>query len=162
MPPCTLSNKVAFVAAVSLDDNRYPLHAKMSVLPGFTRKAVADWARCNLRPGTNVRSDGLACFAGVIDAGCAHSYIVVGPRKPREMPQFKWVNTVLGNLKTAISGAHKAFRFGKYAADYFGGFCYRFNHRFDLYGLVTDLIRDATRGRPRTETQIRRPAELHT
>ena len=56
-------------------------------------------------PGIDVRSDGLACFAGVIDAGCAHSYIVVGTRKPRELPQFTWVNTVLGNLKTMVNGA---------------------------------------------------------
>lgn len=163
--PCTRglgsANKVVFVAAVSLNDKGYSLHAKMSALPGFTRKAVAERARCNLQSGTDVSSDGQACFAGVIDAGCAHSFIVVGPRKPREMPQFKWVDTVLGNLKTTINGACKAFRFGKYTTACFGGFCYRFNHWFDLYGLVTDLIRDASRARPRKETQIRRPAELH-
>ncbi|GAA0746329.1 hypothetical protein GCM10009107_13680 [Ideonella azotifigens] len=50
-------------------------------------------------------SDGLSCFAGVIDAGCAHSFIVVGQRKPREMEILKWVNTMLCNLKTAINGA---------------------------------------------------------
>ncbi len=76
---------------------------------GFTQEAVKDWALASLEPRTNVLSDGLACFSAVVDAGCAHSYIVVGKRKPREMPDFRWVNTVLGNLKTLIKGAHKSF-----------------------------------------------------
>ena len=154
-------NKVAFVAAVSLSAKGHPLHVKMSPLPGFTLKAVADWARSNLVPGTDVRSDGLNCFAGVIDAGCAHSYIVVGKRKPRDLPQFRWVNTVLANLKTAISGAHKAFNYAKYATQYLGAFSYRFNHRFDLNGLVSQLIGDASRARPQRECQIRAEAEVH-
>lgn len=132
-------NKVPFVAAVSLDQLGHPRRVKMSPLPGFTLKAVTIWARQNLVPGSNVLSDGLNCFAGVIDADCAHSYIVVGERKPRELPAFRWVNTVLGNLKTAVSGAHKAFKFAKYATQYLGAFSYRFNHRFDLYGLVARL-----------------------
>ena len=67
-------------------------------------------------PGRDVRSDGLSCCAGVIDAGCAHSFVLVGARKPRDLPQFEWVNTMLGNLKTMISGAHKSFKFRKYAS----------------------------------------------
>jgi len=41
----------------------------------------------------------------VTDAGCTHSVQVVGKRKPRHLPQFMWVDTVLGNLKTLLSGA---------------------------------------------------------
>jgi len=153
-------NKVPFVAAVALSPEGRPLRVKMSPLPGFTLKAVAEWARSNLTPGANVRSDGLNCFAGVIDAGCAHSYIVVGNRKPRDLPQFRWVNTVLGNLKTAISGAYKSFRFRKYAARYLGAFSYRFNLRFNLHGLVATLFRDALRSPPEPEREIRGLAEL--
>jgi hypothetical protein len=117
----------------------------MSALPGFTRKAGADWARSNMRPGTNPRNGRLACSFGVIDVSCLHSFIVVGPHKPSEMPQVKWVNTAPGKLKTAINGAHKTFRFGNAAVDCFGGFCCRFNHLFDLHERVADLIRDTAR-----------------
>jgi hypothetical protein len=48
-------------------------------------------------------SDGLACFNAVIDAGCVHQPTVVAGRKPKDLPEFKWVNTVLGNLKTSFS-----------------------------------------------------------
>ncbi len=65
-------NKVPFVAAVSLNAEGHPVYAKMVPVPGFTRKAIADWAGATLSPGCQVISDGLACFAGVTDAGCEH------------------------------------------------------------------------------------------
>jgi hypothetical protein len=109
-------------------------------VPSFTRQAIADWARNNLLPTCDVLSDGLNCFAGVIDADCAHTYMVVGNRKPRELPQFKWVNTVLGNLKTMVHGSYKAFDFHKYASHYLGAFAYRFDRRFDLGAMLQRLI----------------------
>ncbi|MFZ2991234.1 MAG: IS1595 family transposase [Ideonella sp.] len=153
-------NKVPFVAAVSLNEEGHAMRVKMTPLPGFTLNAVADWARAHLRPGSNVLSDGLNCFAGVIDAGCAHSFIVVGKRKPRGLPAFLWVNTVLGNLKTAISGAHKAFKFRKYATQYLGAFSYRFNHRFNLHRLVFQLFNDVAHARPMRQRVIRGQAEV--
>jgi transposase-like protein len=154
-------NKVPFVAAVSTDDAGHPMRVKMSQIAGFTSQAITDWARTNLMPGCDVRSDGLACFAGVVDAGCAHSYIVVGKRLPRDMPQFTWVNTVLGNLKTMISGAHKAFKFGKYASQYLGAFAYRFNRRVNLKTLLLDLLSHAATASSTRERQIRGVAEVH-
>ena len=58
-----------------------------------------------MTPGTAAISDGLACFGAVTDAGCTLCVDVIGKRKPRDLPQFKWVNTVLGNLKTMLPGA---------------------------------------------------------
>ncbi len=154
-------NKVPIVAAVCTNEAGHPLRVKLSPLAGFTREAIAAWAKVHLLPGCDVRSDGLNCFAGVIDAGCAHSFVVVGQRKPREMPQFTWVNTVLGNLKTMINGAHKSFKFVKYTAHYLGAFAYRFNRRFNLQLLLTKLLGLAANARPLREHQIRGLAELH-
>jgi len=148
-------NKVPIVAAVQTSDEGHPLRVKISAVPTFEKSAITQWAQDNLRPGTDVLSDGLACFAGVIDAGCAHSYLVVGSRKPRDLPRFRWVNTVLGNLKTMINGGLKGFDFRKYADPYLGAFSYRFNRRFDLNGLFEDLVRHAANQCPRRETDIR-------
>ncbi|WP_119157988.1 IS1595 family transposase, partial [Caldimonas tepidiphila] len=134
------ANKVPIVAAVATNDAGNPMRVKISPVRSFTREAITQWARANLLPGCDVRSDGLNCFAGVIDAGCAHSYIVVGDRKPRELPQFTWVNTILGNLKTMIGGGYKAFKFTKYASHYLGAFAYRFNRRSNLPALLLALI----------------------
>jgi hypothetical protein len=153
-------NKVPFVAAVSLDEEGHPLRAKLSRLPGFTRKAIADWAGTSLSPQSTVISDGLACFAGVTDAGCAHEPTVVGGRKPKELPLFHWVNTVLGNVKTGLSGAYHAFAFGKYAERYLGAITYRFNRRFDLHALPSQLLVAAVVSSPCPEWSIRM-AETH-
>ena len=154
-------NKVPFVAAVACNQASHPLRIKVSPVRAFTREAIAAWAKINLPPTCAVLSDGLGCFAGVIDADCAQTYMVVGQRKPRELPQFKWVNTILGNLKTTIYGAHKAFRFGKYAGHYLGAFAYQFNHRFDLQALLQSLLGHAATAAPTSERQIRGVAELH-
>ncbi|RZS58430.1 transposase-like zinc ribbon protein [Sphaerotilus mobilis] len=117
-------NKVPVVAAVSTNSKGHPMRVKVTPVSTFSSAAITVWARINLTPGSDMRSDGLPCFAGVVDAGCAHSYVVVGRRKPRELPQFTWVNTVLGNLKTLINGAYKAFKFRKHAHAYLGAFAY--------------------------------------
>ena len=154
-------NKVPIEAAVSTSDEGQPMRVKMSPVAGFTREAITHWVRANLLPGCDVCSDGLSCFAGVIDAGCAHPYIVAGRRFPHELPQFTWVNTVLGNLKTMINGAHKAFKFAKYASQYLGAFAYRFNGRVNLRALLRDLLGHAATGSPAHERQIRGMAEIH-
>ena len=60
-------------------------------------------------------SDGLACFSAVTVANCAHKPTMVGGRKPKELPEFHWLNTVLGNPKTSLSGNHHGFAISKYA-----------------------------------------------
>jgi len=49
-------------------------------------------------------------------------------------------NTVLGNLKTSLSGSYHSFGFSKYAEQYLGAFAYRFNRRFDLETLAQRLL----------------------
>lgn len=47
-------------------------------------------------------------------AGCIHDRNIVGKGKSTKMECFTWINTILGNLKTAISGTYHAFDFEKY------------------------------------------------
>ncbi|MES2714345.1 MAG: IS1595 family transposase [Pseudomonadota bacterium] len=154
-------NKVPFVAAVSLNEQGHPLYMKLTPVAGFTLEAIGQWAKTHLAPGALVTSDGLGCFAAVADARCLHMPIVVGSRKPRDLPEFAWVNTVLGNLKTTLAGAFHAFNYRKYAATYLAAFAYRFNRRFDLRGLVARLIVDVTRAKPMAQRAIRMNAEVH-
>lgn len=58
----------------------------------------------------HVVSDGTACFYKVLQGRATHARHVTGSgRKAAQMLQFKWVNTMLGNLKTALSGAYHSF-----------------------------------------------------
>jgi len=152
-------NKVPFVAAVSLNDQGHPIHAKLSPVPGFTRKAIAAWADTCLAPGSLVVSDGLACWAGVVDAGSQHAPEIVGGRHPKDLPGFRWINTVLSNVKTSLHGAYHAFKFNKYAERYLGAIAYRFNRRFGLAALPARLLRAAVTLGPRPERILRLAAD---
>ena len=65
-------NQVPLVAAVSLNAQGHPLYTKMTPVPGLTCTALTDGSKAAPAPGSQVISDGLACFTGVMAAGCDH------------------------------------------------------------------------------------------
>ena len=84
---------------------------RFTVVEGFRLTEIAAWAQLHLGTGTRVVSDGLACFHGVTAAGCVHEPVVVGSGKAAvERPEFRWVNTILGNIKNALRGTYHAIR----------------------------------------------------
>ncbi len=131
------------------------MYIKMAPVPGFTRQAIADWAQSDLSPNCLVISDGLACFAGVTDAGCQHQAVIVGTRKPKDLPEFGWINTIVGNLKTRFGGAYHAFDFAKYGTRYLAAFAYRFNRRFHLETIPLRLLAAAVAIGPRPGPWLR-------
>ena len=153
-------NKIPFVAAVSLTEDDRPIRVRLTPVAGFTLKAISSWAKDHLAPTSTVFSDGLACFGAVTEAGCSHRPTVMAGRKPKEVPEFRWINTVLGNLKTSLSGCYHAFDFQKYAARYLAAFSYRFNRRFDLRTLHQRLI-IAAASTPPHPMRVIRVADVH-
>jgi hypothetical protein len=149
------------VAAVSINDKGRPQFLKLNRVSGFTAEAIKGWAKANLAPTALVISDGLGCFAAVTAAGCTHTPVVVGNRKPRELPQFQWVNTILGNLKTTLHGAFHSLGWAKHADSHLAAFAYRFNRRFDLRDLLARLIVDVARCPARQIQAIRGGSEAH-
>ena len=77
-----------------------------------------DWTQVALVKGCAVISDGLACFRAVAEVGCVHQPVIVKGRHPNELPEFRWINTVLSNLKTSFNGTFHALRFAKYSDRY--------------------------------------------
>ena len=96
---------------MQVSDGGQPVRAKLSVVDGFRRDVVEQWAGQNLEPGSVVHTDGLGCFRGVEAAGCEHKPRVTGGGKADcEMPGLLWVNTILGNVKRSLDGAAPALR----------------------------------------------------
>ena len=132
------------------------MYAVFSQVKTFTRDEVTAWANKSLVPSATVVSDGLWCFKAVTEAGCSQQLEVVGQgRKSTDMECFTWVNTILGNLKTAINGTYHAFNFEKYAHRYLGEYQYRFNRRFDLAGMLSRLVTATARTSKRPEAWLR-------
>lgn len=141
--------------AVSVDEEGHPGRVKLTPVSGFNTEAIKDWSKGHLSPGCTTLSNGLACFGGVSSVGCVHIPMIAGGRKPDELPEFIWVNTVLGNVKTSLSGAYHAFNFSKYAGRYLAAIAYRFNRRFILKALPERLLVAALNTGPRPEAWLR-------
>lgn len=149
-------NKIPFIAAVQTNKNGNPVYAVFSQVKAFTLQEVEAWASSSLAPCTTVVSDGLYCFTAVTKAGCNHQQEVVGKhRKSTKMECFKWVNTILGNVKNAISGTYHSFDFEKYGYRYLGEYQYRFNRRFDLAEMFPRLCSASARAGKRPEKWLR-------
>ena len=142
------ARKTPFLAAAQVSEDGRPQRLRLSPVVGFRRRAVQAWAQQHLRPGTLVRSDGLACFRGVQAAGCEHQPRVTGGGKGScETPGLTWVNTLLGNVKRSIDGTYHACD-ARYAGRYLAEFAYRFNRRYQLVDLVPRLAYVALRTAP--------------
>jgi transposase-like protein len=131
--------KTPFIAAVQTTDQGKPVRIKLRRVKGFRRAEVEKFARSALAPGSAVVSDGLDCFTSVTKAGCSHQPIVTGSgRAAAQHSAFKWVNTVLGNVKSAITGTYRSIR-PKHIPRYLAEFTYRFNRRYDLTTIIERL-----------------------
>jgi len=149
-------NKIPFIAAIQTNASNNPVYAVFQQVKNFSLDEVSSWAKRSLVPDTVVVSDGLKCFAAVAEAGCFHQREVVGKnRKSTDMECFSWINTILGNLKTSVSGTYHAFGFEKYGYRYLGECQYRFNRRFDLKSIFTRLVHAATHTGCRPEWFLR-------
>ena len=97
---------------------------------------------------TALVSDGLQCFTSVTDAGCTHQVVTTGSGpKAARTPAFKWVNTALGNIKTALAGTYHHVS-AKHAQRYLASYAWRFNRRFQLDTLTERLAYACARTAP--------------
>jgi len=153
-------NKTPFVAAVATDDCGRPRHVLLKIVACHDSASIQSLAEAHLAPSARVVTDGLGCFRAVKAAGCAHQSITVSKagRRPETIPEFRWVNTVIGNLKTAISGTLKAID-ARYAYRYLAEFQYRFNRRANLPAMLSRLARAAVRTSPRPRDSLILPYE---
>ena len=142
-------NKTAFVAAVQTNSDGKPRFMCLTPVAVFSHEALRQWAADNLAPTAHVVSDGLWCFEAVRHTAASHERHVVGSgRLAVQRSEFHWVNTLLGNLKTALSGTYHAINHARYAHRYLAEFTYRFNRRFDLAAMVPRLLRAAVTTKP--------------
>ena len=143
------AGKTPVVAAVETTAERKPKRLRLTVVKGFRKKEVEKIAKRDFAPGANVVvTDGLSCWPAVERAGCAHFPIATGSgKRAAGWTPFKWVNTTLGNIKTAIAGTYHHVS-AKHAQHYLASFAYRFNRRFRLDSIVERLAWAAVHAPP--------------
>jgi transposase-like protein len=133
------AGKTPIVAAVETTADRKPRRLRLSVVKGFRKREVERLAKRDLAAGSTIVSDGLSCWPAVEKAGCSHVPIVTGSgKRAAGWTPFRWVNTCLGNIKTAIAGTYHHVS-PKHAQTYLTSFAYRFNRRYQLDSILERL-----------------------
>jgi transposase-like protein len=142
--------KTPIVVAVETTDDNKPKRIKLRRITRFKRRRVKSLTKRIIAEGARVVTDGLGCFRGVADAGCVHQPIITGSgRQAARHPAFTWVNTTLGNIKSAIVGTYRAIR-RKHISRTLAEFEWRFNHRTNLAAMIPILGYAAVRTGPVT------------
>ena len=150
------ANKTAFVAAIQTSDDGHPLRMRLTPVVDFTNADMARWAQGHLAPGCHVVSDVTWAFAQVVQAGATHErHVTGGGRQGARTPQLRWANTLLGNLKTSLTGTLHSFDHARYPARYLAEFAYRFNRRFDMPAMIPRLLRAVTVTKPQPLRSLR-------
>ena len=95
-------------------------------------------------PASLVISDGLSYFSAIESADSHHLKIVTGGGAASvEWPYFTWVNTMISNVKNSMHDTYHAIK-RKHLPRYLGEFCYKFNRRYDLAGMLVQLLKIAS------------------
>ena len=142
------AGKTPVVAAVETTAERKPKRLRLTVVKGFRKREVEELAKRDLAPGSDVVSDGLSCWPAVAKAGCSHRPMVTGSgKRAAGWTPFRWVNTTLGNIKTALVGTYHHVS-PKHAQSYLASYAYRFNRRRQLDSIVERLAWAALRTAP--------------
>ena len=121
---------------------------KLQVVDGFRKAEIAKLAQPSFVAGTNVVSDGLPCWRSVAAAGCDHFPNSASGKKAAQWPSFNWVNTMLGNIKTALAGTYHHVS-KKHAQRYLASFAWRFNRRYQLDTMTERLMWAGLQAKPR-------------
>ena len=142
------AGKTPFVAAVSTSPEGRPRKLKLAPVKGFRKREIARGAKLWLAPGAAVVTDGLGCWSALDEAACSHQAIRTGSgRQAARRASFKWVNTTLGNIKSAITGIYRQLG-PDHAGRYLASFAWRYNRRYQLETMIPRFVHSAARTEP--------------
>ncbi len=102
---------------------------------------IKGWALHYIESAFLLISDELPCFNAIESADSHHLKIVTGGVASVESPYFTWVNAMISNVKNAMHATYHAIK-RKHLPRYLGEFCYKFNRRYDMVGMLTQLLTD--------------------
>ncbi len=140
--------KAPFMAAVSTGPEGGPHKARLAPVKGFRKREIARGAKRWLTPGALVVTDGLGCWTALGHAGHDHRAIRTGSgRADVRMAPFKWVNTTLGNIKSAITGTCRKLG-PDHAERYLASFAWRYNRHYQLQFVIPRFLHSAARTQP--------------
>lgn len=140
--------KAHMIVAVQTSSEEDPserkvMYLKIQAVPDFKGRTVKQWAQQSLARTSTVLTDAMPSFNAIGEVVEDHLPMEMeGGWRSARHPAFKWVNTILGNLKANILGVCRWVS-NKHLPRYLAEFQWRFNRRFDLKVILDRLLRSA-------------------
>lgn len=142
------TGKTPFLAAVSRNDKGHPIYMRMSKVNSFTWHEVNRWSSMHLDDSCVVITDAFRPFSRICDTvDLHHSINTKGIYKNPDNIFFRWVNTMIGNVKRSIHGSYHSIT-SKHLPRYLAEFSFRFNNRFQMASMIDVFIKQAVKTDP--------------
>jgi transposase-like protein len=130
------TEKTAVLVSVSLSEWGKPKYAKMQILQTVDGEAVRKFSKAYVRPGTEIRTDGLNIYNCLSEEGFIHTAVKFDPKKQPD--HLHWLHIIISNAKAFINGTFHGLD-AKYLQRYLDEFCYRLNRRYLSQDLFAHL-----------------------
>jgi transposase-like protein len=131
------TEKTAVLVSVSLTEWGKPKFARMEVLDTVDGRAIKAFVKNRVKPGSEIRTDGLNIYSCLAKEGFVHTAI---PHDPKKQPgHLHWTHIVISNAKAFVQGTFHGLD-DKHLQRCWDEFCYRLNRRFFDHDLFSHLV----------------------
>jgi transposase-like protein len=149
------AGKTFFLAAVSHNEEGHPIHMRMSKVAAFTSSEIKRWSLKHLHHECVLTTDGFKSYQQICEVvDYHHSINTTGLYDDPKNKFFRWVNTMIGNVKRAINGTYHSVS-SKHLPRYLAEFCFRFNNRFYMGSMIGALINHAAITQPLPQHRLK-------
>lgn len=131
------TEKTAVLVSVSLTEWGKPKYAKMKVLQTADGEAIKEFSRAHVKPGAEIKTDGLNIYNCLSKEGFIHTPIMFDPKKQPD--HLHWLHIIISNTKAFINGTFHGLD-EKYLQRYLDEFCYRMNRRYLSQDIFAHLV----------------------
>ena len=131
------TEKTAVLVSVSLNDKGKPKNAKIDVIENVDGETIVEFAKDNIQPGSEIRTDGFPVYSPLKEEGYS---LVMKKFDPKKDPNhLHWTHIIISNAKAFITGTFHGL--DKIHLQYYlDEFCFRFNRRFKPESIFNSLL----------------------
>jgi transposase-like protein len=130
------TEKTAVLVSVSLSEWGKPKFARMKILESVDGEAVKAFSKEHVKPGSEIKTDGLNIYNCLAKEGFTHTLIPFDANKQPE--HLHWTHIIISNAKAFVQGTFHGLD-AKHLQRYLDEFCYRLNRRYLAHDIFAHL-----------------------
>jgi transposase-like protein len=130
------TEKTAVLVSVSLTEWGKPKFARMKILESVDGEAVKTFAKEHVKPGSEIKTDGLNIYKCLAKEGFSHTATPFDAKKQPE--HLHWTHIIISNAKAFVQGTFHGLD-AKHLLCYLNEFCYRLNRRYLAHDIFSHL-----------------------